>query len=438
MSNVPSPPAHPVNPLRRASLRRSRDSKVIFGVCGGFGEYFGIDAVILRVGLVVLGLLTGGAIIPLYFLSIFILPKQPRRERAAVSSTGGSNIDGGVFADEVGPAHAPQVSHSSLGAAVLIGLGLLALMGKVGVNVDGGLLWPLAFIGFGVAVLWSRRKPPDPGPVTPATSATNSFTEAMFEEPPHAFSSLVDSPIVQRAYDRESVAKTVTKSRPAAKDHSLYARFSRGAVFAVLGVIWLSRRLLPFDVSVRSAVALALLIIGLFTMAGAWLGRPKLLTLGVALALFLGITSTADIRFEGPFGDQTFALTNAAAFGSHHLEAGTMTLDAHGVPRELLDRSVVADVSMGEINVIVPSNVDVEIASQVGLGAITIDGKSIDLVSKKYNGKLKSQGPSAGTLKLDLKVRVGEIVIERAGKVATSTNSPTNSPTNSQSSSRSR
>lgn len=43
-------------------LRRSTKNKTIAGVCGGLGEYFDIDPVLVRVGFVILTL--GSGIIP--------------------------------------------------------------------------------------------------------------------------------------------------------------------------------------------------------------------------------------------------------------------------------------------------------------------------------------------------------------------------------------
>lgn len=40
-------------------LRRSKTNRSILGVCGGLGEYFDIDPVLLRVAWVVLSLTTG-------------------------------------------------------------------------------------------------------------------------------------------------------------------------------------------------------------------------------------------------------------------------------------------------------------------------------------------------------------------------------------------
>jgi len=60
----------------RQPLRRSRSNRVIAGVCGGLGEFFGISATWFRVGFLI-ALIPGG--IPgilLYLLLWLILPKD--------------------------------------------------------------------------------------------------------------------------------------------------------------------------------------------------------------------------------------------------------------------------------------------------------------------------------------------------------------------------
>ena len=57
-------------------LRRSRTEKVLGGVCGGLGVYFGIDPVILRIVWVILGL--GGVGILAYPLCWIIIPLEPK------------------------------------------------------------------------------------------------------------------------------------------------------------------------------------------------------------------------------------------------------------------------------------------------------------------------------------------------------------------------
>ncbi|MEK7149542.1 MAG: PspC domain-containing protein [Patescibacteria group bacterium] len=58
-------------------LYRNKDNKVFCGVIGGFGEYFGVDPVILRVGYVFLSVFTGIAPgLIAYFIVCMIVPEK--------------------------------------------------------------------------------------------------------------------------------------------------------------------------------------------------------------------------------------------------------------------------------------------------------------------------------------------------------------------------
>ncbi len=59
-------------------LYKSRENKVVFGVWGGFGEYFDIDPMLFRV--IYLGLCAFSAFIPgilAYLLMALIMPNHP-------------------------------------------------------------------------------------------------------------------------------------------------------------------------------------------------------------------------------------------------------------------------------------------------------------------------------------------------------------------------
>ncbi len=61
-------------------LFRSRENRIIFGFCGGLGEYFGVDPVIVRIVYVLLMLGTMGGLILfiLYVLTPLFVPLSPR------------------------------------------------------------------------------------------------------------------------------------------------------------------------------------------------------------------------------------------------------------------------------------------------------------------------------------------------------------------------
>lgn len=47
-------------------LRRSRSDKMLTGVCGGWATYLGVDASVLRIGMVAAVFLSVGIAIPIY------------------------------------------------------------------------------------------------------------------------------------------------------------------------------------------------------------------------------------------------------------------------------------------------------------------------------------------------------------------------------------
>ena len=60
-------------------LHKSKDNKVLSGVLGGIGEYFKIDATILRFGWLVIVIFTGffpGVVA--YIIAALIVPQKPK------------------------------------------------------------------------------------------------------------------------------------------------------------------------------------------------------------------------------------------------------------------------------------------------------------------------------------------------------------------------
>lgn len=55
-------------------LYRSRSDRMICGVCGGIGDYFGVDATLIRLAMVLFGF-TGSGILA-YFVAAVIIPDE--------------------------------------------------------------------------------------------------------------------------------------------------------------------------------------------------------------------------------------------------------------------------------------------------------------------------------------------------------------------------
>lgn len=62
-------------PVRTPTIRRSRTDRMLGGVCGGAAEALGIDAAILRIGLVAATLLGFGAGAVIYLACWLLIPE---------------------------------------------------------------------------------------------------------------------------------------------------------------------------------------------------------------------------------------------------------------------------------------------------------------------------------------------------------------------------
>jgi len=135
-------------------LFKSEKDKVFDGVCGGIGEYLGIDPVIIRL-LWVLLVVFGGTGVVAYMVAIFIIPKNP-----------GNEIPVDVEDLETSPA---KVSNRFWGILLMIA-GFLLLIGFIGpigglfagvTLLMGHALWPLLVIGLGLYLFFNQNESPD-------------------------------------------------------------------------------------------------------------------------------------------------------------------------------------------------------------------------------------------------------------------------------------
>lgn len=63
--------------MEKKKLYRSRTDKKLLGVLGGFAQYFGIDATILRIVYVLLSLFVIGCPVIIYLVVALVIPEEP-------------------------------------------------------------------------------------------------------------------------------------------------------------------------------------------------------------------------------------------------------------------------------------------------------------------------------------------------------------------------
>jgi phage shock protein PspC (stress-responsive transcriptional regulator) len=68
-------------------LYRSRKQRMLAGVAGGLGEYFGIDPTLVRLIWVVAGLFGGPLALVAYFIFMIVVPDEPLASTSVVDAS---------------------------------------------------------------------------------------------------------------------------------------------------------------------------------------------------------------------------------------------------------------------------------------------------------------------------------------------------------------
>ncbi|HVL04507.1 MAG TPA: PspC domain-containing protein [Acidimicrobiales bacterium] len=381
-------------PYRRpgSRLTRSTDDKVLGGLAGGLGRYFGIDPVVFRIAFVVLTL-AGGSGILLYLVGWLMIPDDAGSN--ALKRFGGER-------------------HQKLAAAVLAGAGLLILAD----NLTGGnddIPLGLVLVGMGGLFLWSRNRnevgagpppPPDhpyplvPPPAPPAPPAGDAPTDAT-----------MDLPSAGTPDDADSVAGAEPPP-PAPKPRKPPSALVP-VTFSLLAVLAGAATL--FGLSLTTGLCLALLLTGGALIVGAWRGRARwLIPVGLVLSVALAGASLIDVPIRGGTGDIGYRPLSVEEIRTpYRLSAGQLVVDLSDVDFRGQTVTVVASVAAGHLDIVVPRDVAIELDAHIGAGNLMLLGRETDGLD--VGRRLTDRGQDgAGTLILRAKAGVGLVEVRRA------------------------
>ncbi len=129
-------------------LYRSRKERVIGGVCGGIGVYFGIDPTLARI-IWVAATLLGGAGIIAYIVAWIVIPEEPKIEGTEVASAEIENYKPNTIKLEL-----------IIGGFILT-IGILLLLSNFGLFEWGWvhrIFWPALIIFIGILIISAVSK----------------------------------------------------------------------------------------------------------------------------------------------------------------------------------------------------------------------------------------------------------------------------------------
>jgi len=210
------------------------------------------------------------------------------------------------------------------------------------------------------------------------------------------------------------------------RQDSVLSRVTIGVLLVIVGLLWTLRLAGAVTIATGQIIAAALLVVGVGLLVGAVRGRGRgLIWLGVILLPFVLL---AQVPSGGWMSGVPVFTTDGAAVGElrltpteidevqprYELGAGSMRLDLTELPFDGEELALELAVGVGQIQVIVPDDVDVTAEGSVGIGEVQLFERSAGgLGVGDVRVTVDTEDPR-GTVDLDLSAGLGEIRLERA------------------------
>lgn len=462
---APSPAGPQPTRAARPPLERSRDRRVVAGVCGGLGRHLDIDPVVFRVVIAVL-CLSGGVGLFIYGLAWLIVPVE-RTRRNELQRLLSGRVDG-----------------QSLGAVLVTVLGtgiFFSYMGSTGHIFPLTLIALLAFaaLRYDPAKHPRRWEQPVTGAAEEAESAGGGVEGSVFglkfrTSPPSAPPEQPTVPVPppapawwQRAdpMEKQSTGETAPQDgRPtvgllkepedaAPTDEAPTAplpphtppappppptpqppafapvpaprrtrqRSFLGSAFFFLAVItgsavWWVAAKDDRPVNVLAVLAAALLVLGVGLVVCSFWGRGRSLAVWATL-LTLAVTAVGagPVHLRTAYQHQTWTPVAAGTVQpSYQLDGGDATLDLSGAaPAAGQTVTTKVHLGFGKLTVIVPPGTELKVDAHVGIGSIQLpDDSSAGGVSTSRTTDIAPEAAAKhGTVSLDLNVGVGDLEV---------------------------
>lgn len=392
----PPPPGAEAPGVDRENLRnyqrltRSTTDRKVAGVAGGLGRHLNVDPTILRVLFVVLCFF-GGAGFLLYGVAWLLVPEDGRAEGKISMS--------------------PNTRNGFLIATAIIAACIL-----LGNSWHGfGFPWPVLLVGIAVAVyLMVRDERPAPpptsstyqpvyGPSTAEQTATTTYAPSgSGEQPPPAPPWLAPS-------------QPAPAYQPPRKRGPRLFGPTLALVALALGALGL------YDaagghVADAAYAALALAVVGVMLVVGAFVGRPGgLIFLGIVAALALAVTSIVgnvrDLDFSHGDRLRVAPTTAADVHPSYDITSGRAVVDLSRVrdPQALDGRTIDVNGRAGELVVVLPHGVESDVSADVhGPGEIDLPDHNSGGFSTELSG---TYGDGPETVTIDAELNAGHIEV---------------------------
>ncbi len=348
----------PPPPVTPRPFRRSATDRVFGGVCGGLGQYWNVDPVILRVAFGV-SLLFGGFGLFAYLALWLLVPDQSAPAGTRISDSWGLRILGAIT------------------AFIAVGIGLALLFG----DANGGVLIGALVAGIVVWIAMSKR---GPAPVVEAPPAGYAYGGTGGYET----SELLPPPVPPR-------------------ERSYLGLIGLCAAIAMAGVAML------ITSNPTAIMASALLALAVTLLIGAFRGRARWLLI-LAVPLLVLVSASAQVqRADLSAGEVPWAPTED--MDTYSLSLGVLDVRFDEWIGQPDGDEVSVDVTVGDIRIAAPRNWEVRVIAQEGTATYVNGVKDDGIPNPDGTGRLifvKPTKPKQGTITVNATARLGGVYIE--------------------------
>ena len=378
-------------------LRRSVTDRKVAGVAGGLGRHLNIDPTILRVLFVVLCFF-GGAGFVAYGVAWLLVPEEGKND--------------GIVA----------MNENTRNGALIVG-GVVAALLLIGDSWGGiGFPWPVFLVGVGVLIYLAFRgrapravqQTPPPssyGPVAPTEGEPSGDTTATT----YAASSGIGYAEQPPAPPWVPAPPVAPYQPPRPKSGPKLFGITLALVAVALGALGL------YDVAGGSVVdsaypALALTVVGVMLVVGAWVGRAGgLIFLGIVASFALVVTSVLGTFKAMDLRDgQRIHVTPISAGQvrtSYEVRQGQVSVDLSEVrdPEALDGRVIHVGGTAAEVLVVLPRGVESDVTAGIdGPGQIDLPDRHSGGINTNLAGVY---GTGSSTVTIDTHLAVGHIEV---------------------------
>lgn len=414
----PPPGATPWAGPRR--VRRDTTRGMLGGVAAGLARHLDVDVVWVRLAFVLTTVFVSGFGLVAYVAAWIIIPAGDDAEAGAPG--------GGARTEPVGRGAAfwTGVGLVALGALLLLDLVLTPLRSRLGIATTGDIVLPLLLIVAGVLV-WRAGRDRSGGPSGGHREGeglgrrVERWTEEV-EPRVEAWAERLDA--------RAEAFDARLEERAAARSRSRVAPVTFGAALLTLGTMWLLATLGVAAVTTTRVLAATLLVLGVGLLVGAFRGRGRgLVATGLLLAPVVLVATVAPqlpggfgalrlddggLRIEGEDARAVRPETLAALPGSYEFAAGRATVDLRALtPADVAAAGTTTldvEFGAGELTVLLPEDVTVDVAVELGIGRVRIAGTETSGVGLDRRTVLDG---GAGVLVVRIEQGVGTVTVSR-------------------------